>query len=53
MNDNEYILNEIARAEEGHDKTYFISLKFSGSKHSSKNINLTQEQFNKIKEVFK
>ena len=53
MNDNEYILNEIATAEREHDNIYKISVKFSGSKHSSRNIDLTQEQLNKIKEVFK
>ena len=52
MNDNEYILYEIGKAEKEHDDTYFISVKFNGSKHSSRNLNLTREQLNRIKKIF-
>lgn len=53
MNSNEYILHEIGIAEKEHDPQYKISVKFSGSKHSSRNFDLTKEQLEKIKDIFK
>ncbi len=52
MNDHEYILSEIATAERDHDPLYKVSIKFSGSKHSSRNVDLTKQQLEAIKAIF-
>ena len=52
MNDDEYILREIATAERDHDPQYRVSVKFSGSKNSSRNVDLTKQQLEAIKAIF-
>ena len=52
MNSNEYILHEIGVAEKDHNQQYCISVKFSDTKNSSRNVNLTSEQMQQIKAIF-
>lgn len=51
MENKQYLKHELNTALKEHDDTYNISVKFSGSKHSSRNLDLTKEQFNQIYEV--
>jgi hypothetical protein len=50
---SDYQISEIERAEKEHDKHFFISVKFVGTKNESRFFNLTEEQIKKIKEVLK
>lgn len=47
-----YYKSELEKVEDGHDWTYTMSMKITGTKGETKFLAITKQQFDKIKKIF-
>lgn len=48
---NEYRFNEITKVEENHDNNFKYKIVIIGTKHRSKNLDITKEELQQIKSI--